>query len=87
MRYKDMSLIDAYKLVKAKRTIISPNFNFLGQLLELEQLILRGEGKFLSRLTLPPSPSLPASSCPSPTAFLPDNPALIARSGKLALTQ
>lgn len=83
MRHKDMSLIDAYKHVKAKRTIISPNFSFMGQLLELEQrLILREEGKFLSL-----TPPLPSSSCPSsPTAVLPDN-ALIARSGKLQLTQ
>jgi dual specificity MAP kinase phosphatase len=92
MRHKDMSLIDAYKYVKAKRSIISPNFSFMGQLLELEQGL--GEENFLDPLTPPPSlsPPLPSPGCPSsPTAtaadsLLPDN-GLIARSGKLQLTQ
>ena len=37
MKYYPMAMSDAYKFVKKKRSIISPNLNFMGQLWEFEQ--------------------------------------------------
>lgn len=41
MRHLNMSSDDAYRYVKSKRATISPNFNFLGQLLEYEKQLIR----------------------------------------------
>ncbi|XP_056132454.1 dual specificity protein phosphatase 16 [Lampris incognitus] len=41
MKRMDMSLDEAYRFVKEKRPTISPNFNFLGQLLDFEKKIKR----------------------------------------------
>lgn len=37
MRYAKMTMTDAYEFVKRKRAIVSPNLNFMGQLLEYER--------------------------------------------------
>ncbi|XP_041833483.1 dual specificity protein phosphatase 16 [Melanotaenia boesemani] len=44
MKRMDMSLDEAYRFVKEKRPTISPNFNFLGQLLDFEKKIKSPEG-------------------------------------------
>lgn len=37
MRHKQLTVHEAYKFVKDKRSIISPNLNFMGQLVEWEK--------------------------------------------------
>ncbi|NWQ75114.1 DUS16 phosphatase, partial [Columbina picui] len=44
MKRMDMSLDEAYRFVKEKRPTISPNFNFLGQLLDFEKKIKNQSG-------------------------------------------
>ena len=42
LKHTKMSMMDAYRFVKGKRVIISPNFNFMGQLMEFEQALNNG---------------------------------------------
>uniref|UniRef100_A0A3B5KXU5 protein-tyrosine-phosphatase n=1 Tax=Xiphophorus couchianus TaxID=32473 RepID=A0A3B5KXU5_9TELE len=42
MKHSWMTMTDAYKFVKSKRPIISPNLNFMGQLLEFEEDLNNG---------------------------------------------
>ncbi|XP_047431715.1 dual specificity protein phosphatase 16 [Mugil cephalus] len=73
MKRMDMSLDEAYRFVKEKRPTISPNFNFLGQLLDFEKKIKSPGAE--SRLKLLPQsePSAEASAqfqAPEPPACL-----------------
>lgn len=45
MKRMDMTLDEAYRFVKEKRPTISPNFNFLGQLLDFEKKIKAQTGQ------------------------------------------
>jgi hypothetical protein len=67
MRHLQMTCEDAYRYVKAKRASISPNFNFLGQLLEYEkQLVL---DKIIEKTPQQQS-SFASSASQSPDYFL-----------------
>jgi len=79
MKHLMMNCEDAYRYVKSKRATISPNFNFLGQLLEYEkQLMTEGilEMKPATTFSCPPTqpemfqgPDLPILSPPPPASL------------------
>ncbi|CAH2318930.1 dual specificity phosphatase 8 isoform X1 [Pelobates cultripes] len=56
MRSMGLSLDDAYRFVKEKRPTISPNFNFLGQLLEYEMSIANSQSSETKKTSLTVSP-------------------------------
>ncbi|TEA28847.1 hypothetical protein DBR06_SOUSAS4010060 [Sousa chinensis] len=72
MKRMDMSLDEAYRFVKEKRPTISPNFNFLGQLLDYEKRIKSQTGAAgpKSKLKLlhleKPSEPVPVAAAPEP---------------------
>jgi len=43
LKHSTLTMTDAYRYVKQKRAIISPNFNFMGQLMEFEQALNEGQ--------------------------------------------
>ena len=49
-------LMETFQLVKQRRQIIAPNFNFMGQLLEFEQRCRRGELQEVINDCVPPPP-------------------------------
>lgn len=58
MEHEHLSLNDAYDLVKRRKSDISPNFSFMGQLLEFERL-----------LNIPATPSSASSSLSSTSSL------------------
>lgn len=73
MKHLQVSSDDAYRYVKEKRPVISPNFNFLGQLLEWERILqshgyVIQSGTPLRRPNPSPTPT-PTTSVKSPGAM------------------
>jgi hypothetical protein len=60
IKHWPMSMVEAYRFVKARRSIISPNLNFMGQLLEFEQGLKRDKEAMTTA-----APSLLASAATS----------------------
>lgn len=55
-----MTLNEAYDFVKARKSNVSPNFNFMGQLLEFERSITLPRTPSSTTSTLSPASSLDA---------------------------
>jgi len=56
-------LMDTFQLVKQRRQIVAPNFNFMGQLLDFEQRCQRGELRAIVNDSLPAPPLTDDGGC------------------------
>ncbi|KAM3858901.1 dual specificity protein phosphatase 16 [Diretmus argenteus] len=75
MKRMDMSLDEAYRFVKEKRPTISPNFNFLGQLLDFEKKIKSPHGTETKLKSLHPEQSGEAPAQPEVLDCAQESPA------------
>ncbi|KAM8970041.1 LOW QUALITY PROTEIN: dual specificity protein phosphatase 8 [Sarcophilus harrisii] len=80
MKTMGMSSDDAYRFVKDRRPSISPNFNFLGQLLEYERSL-----KLLKALKAEGEPAAPGPAEPPPAPAPPPPPSTSEPSGEGSL--
>ena len=55
-------MMDTFGVVKERRPIVAPNFNFMGQLMEWEQRCRRGEMRCVVDDSVPPPPLIGAAS-------------------------
>lgn len=72
MRHMRMTSDDAYRYLKSKRATISPNFNFLGQLLEYEKQLFHErvlESKIHSKTPTPPIETLSGQTSQHPLSL------------------
>ncbi|XP_032784480.2 serine-rich adhesin for platelets isoform X2 [Daphnia magna] len=98
MRHLQMTFDDAFRYVKSKRSSISPNFNFLGQLLEYERQLREEEvldssvGDVTNCLqpscqaTAVSSPRCPATTTTTATSPAPGRERCLSRSISLSLS-
>ena len=50
MARSNLAMLDAFRFVKSRRSIVAPNFNFMGQLLEFETALRHGRAGALKHL-------------------------------------